>query len=70
MKLKASEYEAKDILKILREWTELTQKDFAESINVNLGTLQSYERGIRRCSFDVLLEMAKEHNIMITFEKN
>ncbi len=33
MKLQADEYSTEEILKILREWTGLTQKEFRKIIN-------------------------------------
>jgi len=68
MKLKANDYEAKEIIKILREWTELTQKEFGKSIYMSGGAIQGYERGIRRFPVDVLLKIAKKHNLTITIE--
>ena len=69
MKLKANDYSPKDIIKILREWTELTQKDFAKSINKRERTIQDYEAGRRRYNIETLMKVAKAHGITITFEK-
>lgn len=33
MKLMANDYPSKEIIKIIREWTELTQNDFGKSIH-------------------------------------
>ena len=33
MKIKANKYKGKDILKFIRQNTNMTQKEFAESIN-------------------------------------
>lgn len=33
MKINANKYEPKDIIKIIREWTNKTQKDFGQVIN-------------------------------------
>ena len=48
MKIEFSEYDPKDIIRIIREWTELTQKDFGKSINKSERTIQDYEAGRRR----------------------
>ena len=45
MEINLSNYDNKDIIKILREWTELTQKEFAESIGLKERTIRSYEAG-------------------------
>jgi len=69
MKFVANEYEPKDIIKMVREWTELTQKDFGKSINKTLRTVQDYEGGRRNYNITTLMEMAKKHNLTITIEK-
>jgi len=69
MKLKANDYEAKDILKIMREWTELTQIEFADSVGLSNKSIQAYELGVKHCLFNVFLAIAKEHGIEITLEK-
>lgn len=69
MKIIANDYEAKDIIKIIREWTELTQKDFAKSINRTRDSIQKLESGKRGYNINTLLAIAKKHNIIITIEK-
>ena len=69
MKIKVSDYETKDILRIMREWTELTQKEFGESIGLGDMTIYFYEKGRRRCYLDTFFKMAKTHGITITIEK-
>ncbi len=69
MKIIANNYEAKDIIKFIRESTELTQNEFGKSINKSLRTIQDYESGRRRYNIETLLDIAKKHNITITIEK-
>lgn len=69
MKLIANDYNEKDIMKILREWTELTQKEFGKNIGYSEATIQSYERGIRNYSFSTIKKIAKKYNYIITIEK-
>lgn len=69
MKIIANDYEPKDIIRIIREWTELTQKDFAKSINRTRDGIQKIESGKRGYNITTLLEIAKKHNIIITIEK-
>lgn len=69
MKLIANKYSEKDIMKILREWSELTQKDFGKSIGYSESTIQSYERGTRKYNFETLRKIAKQYNYIITIEK-
>lgn len=69
MKIIANEYTEKDIIKILREWTELTQEKFSESINLSTSTIQSYELGTRNYKFSTLKKIAKKYNFVIIIEK-
>lgn len=69
MKIVANDYEPKDIIKIIREWTELTQKEFGKSINRSLRGIQDYEAGRRCYNINTLLDIAEKHNIKITIEK-
>lgn len=69
MKICFNDYEMKDIIRIIREWTELTQKEFGKSINKSERTIQDYESGRRRYYAETLNEIAKVHNIKITIEK-
>ncbi len=61
MKIDANDYEPKEVMKILREWTELTQEEFGQSIDLSKMTIQSYERGERRYTFETLLKIAKKY---------
>lgn len=69
MKLIANDYAPEDIFRIIREWTELTQVDFAKSINKSRRSVQGYEAGDYRYSMETLLDIAKKHNLKITIEK-
>ena len=69
MKLNFNDYEPKDIIRIIREWTELTQKEFGETIGKKERTIQDYEAGRRRYYTNTLKEICKAHNIKITIEK-
>lgn len=69
MKLIANKYPEKDIMKILREWTGKNQNEFGKSIGLSGMTIQSYERGVRRYTFETLLKIAKKYGYTITIEK-
>lgn len=69
MKIVASDYEPKDIIKIIREWTELTQQEFGKSIHRTRDSIQKIESGKRGYNINTLLDIAKEHNLTITIEK-
>lgn len=70
MQLKATDYTSAEILKILREWTGLTQKEFAESIYRTERNIQSYEQAERQMTLETLLQIAKIHGIDITISKD
>jgi len=69
MKIKTTDYEVKHILRIMREWTELTQKELGESINLSESAIQGYESGRRHCLLDTFFKIAKTHGFTITIEK-
>lgn len=69
MKLVANDYEARDIIRIIREWTGLTQEEFAKTINRSTRSVQDYEAGKTKYSMNMLLDIAKKHNLKITIEK-
>ena len=56
-------------MKIIREWTELTQNDFAARIGKSKMTVQAYERNLSNYNIDTLLEIAKEFHLEITIKK-
>lgn len=69
MKLNFNNYDTKDVIRIIREWTGLTQKEFGKSINKSERTIQDYETGRRRYCFETLKFICKVHKIKITIEK-
>lgn len=69
MRINANNYEAKDSLRMIREWTGLTQKEFAKIIGVSETTIQNYEQGLRNFTFLKLLEICKKTNVQITITK-
>ncbi len=69
MELKFNDYEPKDIIRIIREWTEDTQKDFGKSIGKSERTIQDYESGRRRYYAETLKQICKIYSINIIIEK-
>lgn len=69
MKIIANDYELKEIIKIIREWMELTQKEFGKEINKSKDTVQSYELGRNKMTLNKFIEIAKQYNIIVTIEK-
>lgn len=69
MKLNVKDYTRGETIKIIREWTTLTQKEFAQRIGKSKRTIEQYEAGTVNYGIDVLKKISKEFNIDIIFEK-
>ena len=69
MQMKANDYEPKDIARIIREWTELSQKDFADSLHKSKRTVEAWEYGETVMNLRTFLKIAEMHNIEITLRK-
>ena len=69
MKLVANKYNEKDVMKIMREWTGLNQAKFGENIGLSKMTIQSYERGVRRFTFDTLMKIANKYGYTVIIQK-
>ena len=69
MKIKANDYKDNEIIRIVREWTELTQKQFGESIHRSRHTVQSMELGRSGIYLQTLLDIADIYGLTITIEK-
>lgn len=63
------EYSKGEAIKIIREWTNLTQKEFAKQIGKSKRTVEQYEAGTVNYGIDTLLTIAKKFNINIIIEK-
>lgn len=70
MKFNIKDYDRGDAVRIIREWTNLTQKDFAKRIGKSKRTIEQYEAGTVNYGIDVLNKIAKEFNIDIIVEKS
>lgn len=69
MKLNLKDYSKGEAIRIIREWTNLTKKDFAKRIGKSKRTLEQYEAGTVNYGVETLKVMAKEFNIDIIIEK-
>lgn len=69
MIIKATDYTPNEIVKIVREWTGLTQQQFGESIHRSRHTVQSMELGRSNIYLHTLLDIASKHGLVITIEK-
>ena len=69
VKIIANNYKANEVIKIIREWSGKTQEEFGKSINRTKNAIQFYEYGQRNYDFELLLQIAKKENLIITIEK-
>lgn len=69
MKFIANDYTQQEIIRIIREWTELSQKEFGKTIHRSEGSIQSFELGRRNYTVQTLIQIANTHGIKITIEK-
>ena len=64
-RLIADKYEAKEIIKIIREWSELTQEEFGKKIHRSKDSIQSYELG-KMCIRDSLPPLTLKENLPLS----
>ena len=65
MEIKANKYAGKDILRFIRENTNLTQKEFAKNIDKSRDWQASNEIGRHHYSIDDLIKIASTYNLEI-----
>ncbi len=69
MTVKFNDYEPHEIIRFIRQATELTQKEFGKSIGKSERAIQNYESGRRTYNSDLLKKICKVHNIEIVITK-
>lgn len=69
MVLKFNSYEDKDIIRIIRECTGLTQEEFGKRIGKSRRTIQEYERGTTSYSIKTFRKILKEFNFDVQIKK-
>ena len=69
MKIVLNDYTPAEIIRMMRECTELTQKDFAKSIHRSERGLQAYELGERNYNLSTLIQIANTHGFKFIMEK-
>lgn len=68
MKIIANKYRANEIFKMIRENSGKTQTEFGKMIGKTRNAVQYYEYGQRNFDFELLLEIAKKEDLLITIE--
>lgn len=69
MQLKMNDYEIKEVMKIIREWSEQSQKDFAKAVEKSYGAIIKYENGQRQASLETFVEICNKNNVQIILKK-
>ena len=69
MKIKLSDYDSGTFIKVIREWTGLTQKEFAKILGKSSRQIQYYEAGKVKYSVEFLEKISKEFDVEIIAEK-
>lgn len=69
MKIRANDYTKGEIIKILREWTGLTQAEFGKSIGKSKPSIQAYELDKVNFGVETLLKIARKYDLVITIKK-
>lgn len=69
MQIKASNYESNEIIKFIREWTGLTQKQFGKPLYLSERSIRAYESGETKVRVETLLDICKIYGIDITISK-
>ena len=67
--IQKNRYTKGEIIKILREWTGKTQKEFAKDIGKSMNSIQKYEADEVNYSIQTLLDIVKKNGLVITIEK-
>ena len=68
MKIKLNDYDEGTFIKVIREWTGLTQKEFAKVLGKSERQIQYYEAGTVSYNIRFLKRITKEFNIDIYSE--
>lgn len=67
--IRKNRYTKGEIMRIIREWPGLTQKQFAQDIGKSEGSVQKYEADEVNYGIETLLEIVKKHDLVVTIEK-
>lgn len=68
MRLKVNDYSDGEILKIIRDWYNLTQPELAQMINKNKRTIYDYESELYTYNMKTLREIANKLNLEIIIQ--
>lgn len=69
MEINTDDYKQNEIIKFMREATNLSQQEFANSIHKSKDWVRKNEYGITNYYFKDLIEIAKKHGFKIIIKK-
>ena len=69
MRVNLKDYGSGAFIRIIREWTGLTQSEFGKVIGRSERTIQGYEAGITNYNVKTLEKIIEKYNITIIAEK-
>lgn len=70
MKFSIRDYDSKDVIRFIREYTGLTQREFAKCINKSYDWVQSVELGRLNYKFEDLITICNLFDLNIIIESN
>ncbi len=69
MRLNVNDYSQGEVMKIIRQWTGLTQKSFAQEVGKSKRTIEQYEAGAINYNIRFLKDISKKFNLEIVITK-
>lgn len=66
---KENDYNRAEMIKIIHEWTELTQAEFGKRIGKSRTTIQAYERNLFNYQIDTLFKILDEFHLKMIIRK-
>lgn len=69
MKVNLSEYSQGEIMKIIREWTDLTQEEFAKEMGKSKRTIEDYEAGRVNYNIKFIKKIMDHFDIEVIIKK-
>ena len=69
MKIKANDYKANEVMKIIREWNTLSQQKFAKEVGRSRNSINNIENDRNRIFLNDFLDICDKFDIVVTLEK-
>ena len=70
MKIKANDYKANEVMKIIREWTMLSQQKFADELGRSRNGINNIENNRNKLYLNDFLKICDKFDIIVTLEKH